>query len=161
MASKRSTKRHALMVQIGFDLEIRRELEGQRVAVLQIAAELPLQRRFRKIGDVRGHARHRQTLGRLRAVQLIFAALPVGIGHDRLAAHFVERDVLRGMARGAGDRHRRAHALGIGRRPLQHLHAAHRAADDAQQLLDAQRVEQHGLRAHHVADGDQRKIAAP
>ena len=64
------------------------------------------------------------------------------------------------MARGAGDGHGRAHALGIGRRPLQRLHAAHRAADDAQQFLDAQRVEQHRLGPHHVADGDQRKVEA-
>ena len=39
----------------------------------------------------------------LVAVKLVFAALPVGIGHDRLTAHFVEGDVLRRMARGAGD----------------------------------------------------------
>ena len=94
------------------------------------------------------------------AVQLIFAALPVGIGHDRLAAHFVEGDVLRRMARGAGDGHHGAHAVGIGRRPLQHLHAAHRAADHRQQLVDAQMLDQPLLRPHHVADGDQRESQA-
>ena len=60
-------------------------------------------------------------------------------------------------ARGAGDRYGRDHAFGIARGPLQRLHAAHRSAGDAKQLLDAQRIEQHGLGAHHVADGDQRK----
>ena len=96
----------------------------------------------------------------LRAVQLIVAALPVGIGHDRLTAHFVERDVLRGMARGGRDRQRGDDALGIARRPLQHLHAAHRAAGDAENFLDAERIEQHRLRAHHVADGDDGKVEA-
>ena len=46
----------------------------------------------------------------------------------------MEGDVLRRMARGAGDRHGGEHALGIARRPLQHLHAAHRAADHAEQV---------------------------
>ena len=91
-------------------------------------------------------------------MQLIFAALPVGIGHDRLAAHFVEGDVLRRMARGAGDGHHGAHALGIGRRPLQRLHPAHRAADHRQQFFDSQGIDQHGLRPHHVAHGDQREM---
>ncbi len=49
---------------------------------------------------------------------------------------------------------------GIGRRPLQHLHAAHRAADHRQQLVDAQMLDQALLRPHHVADGDQRKSQA-
>ena len=49
----------------------------------------------------------------------------------------------------------------IARRPLQHLHAAHRAAGDREQRVDAEMVEQHRLRAHHVADGDDRKIEAP
>ena len=62
--------------------------------------------------------------------------------------------------RGAGDGHGRDDAFGIGRRPLQHLHPAHRSAGDAEQPLDAEFVEQHGLRAHHVAHGDQRKRQA-
>ena len=49
-------------------------------------------------------------------------------------------------------------AVGIERRPLQHLHPAHRAAGDAEQLLDAERVEQHRLGAHHVAHGDEREV---
>ena len=49
----------------------------------------------------------------------------------------------------------------IARRPLQHLHAAHRAAGDREQRVDAEMVEQHRLRAHHVADGDDREIEAP
>ena len=41
------------MAQIALHLEIRVEAEGQRLAVLQVAAELAVQRRFREIGDVR------------------------------------------------------------------------------------------------------------
>ena len=44
----------------------------------------------------------------------------------------------------------RDHAFGIARRPLQRLHTAHRAAGDGQQSLDAEHVQQHRLRAHHV-----------
>ena len=62
-------------------------------------------------------------------------------------------------ARG-GDADRREQPLRIVGRPLQHLHAAHRAADHREQLLDAQRVEQHGLGADHVADGDHRELQA-
>ena len=47
---------------------------------------------------------------------------------------------------------------GIALRPLQHLHAAHRSAGDGEQRVDAEMVEQHRLRAHHVADGDDRKF---
>ena len=61
----------------------------------------------------------------------------------------------------AGDRQRRENALGIGRGPLQRLHAAHRAADHAEQRVDAEAVEQHGLRAHHVGNGDDREIQPP
>ena len=65
------------------------------------------------------------------------------------------------MARRGRDRQRREHALRIARRPLQHLHAAHRAAGDREQRVDAEMIEQHGLRPHHVADGDDREIEAP
>ena len=51
--------------------------------------------------------------------------------------------------------------FGIARRPLQHLHAAHRAAGDREQRVDAELVEQHRLRAHHVADGDDRETPGP
>ena len=51
-------------------------------------------------------------------------------------------------------------ALGIARRPLQHLHAAHRAAGDAKQRLDAEMIDQHRLGAHHVGDRDERQVEA-
>ncbi len=147
----------ALMAQIGFHLEIGVERESALRAVLQIAAELFMQRAVGEIGDVRGHARHRQAFGRAHAFREIAPGAPVRVGHDRLPADFVERDVLRGVAHGGGDRQRREHAVLIGGGPLQHLHAAHRAAGHAEQAVDAERVDQHGLRPHHVGDGDDRQ----
>jgi hypothetical protein len=47
------------------------------------------------------------------------------------------------------------------RRPGQHLHAAHRAADDAEQLRNAEMVDQQCLGPHHVGDGDHREAQAP
>ena len=149
---------HALVAQIALDLEVGVEAEGERFAVLQIAAELAVQGGFRQIGDVGGHARHRQPLFRALAMLEIFAAMPVRVGHHGLPADLVEGDVLRGMARAGGDRQRREHALRIARRPFQHLHAAHRAAEHAEQFFDAEMVDQHQLCPHHVADGDDRQV---
>ena len=61
----------------------------------------------------------------------------------------------------AGDRQRGEHALRVSRGPLQRLHAAHRTADDAEQRLDAEPIDQHGLRAHHVGNGDDGEIEPP
>lgn len=151
---------HALVAQITLDLEIGVEAEGQRLAVLQVAAEFPVQRGFRKVGDVGRHARHGEALFGPPAGLEIFAALPFRIGHYRLSADLVEGDVLRGVARAGGDRQRREHALGVARRPLQNLHAAHRATDDGKQSVDAEMVDQHHLRPHHVADCDDGQVEA-
>ena len=105
-----------------------------------------------------GHAGDGQPLGRAHALVEVAALAPVRIGEDRLPADLVEGDVLRRMFRRGGDRHGGEDAVGKARRPLQHLHAAHGAADDAEQGLDAERVDQHGLRPHHVADGDERQV---
>jgi len=84
--------------------------------------------------------------------------MPVGIGHDRLPADLVKGNVLRRMPRGAGDRHRREDTFRIARRPVQHLHGAHGAAGDREQLVDPQMVDQQALRAHHVGDRDDREV---
>ena len=52
-------------------------------------------------------------------------------------------------------------AFRVARRPLQHLHAAHRAADHAKQAVDAEVLEQALLRPHHVAHGDDRERQGP
>ncbi len=100
------------------------------------------------------HACHGQAGARNGVVIEIIALVPLRIGIDRLAPHLVEGDVLRRMLGRSSHRDGREDAVGITRRPLQHLHAAHRAADHAEQLVDAQVVQQHGLGIHHVADGD-------
>ena len=48
-------------------------------------------------------------------------------------------------------------ASGIRHRPFERLHAAHRAARNAQQPRDAELIDQHFLQPHHVANGDHRK----
>ncbi len=150
----------ALMAQIILDLEIGVEGKGGLGAVLQFAAEFALQRLLRQIGDMGGHARDAEALDRAHAYFEVTPAAPVRIGHDRLAPDLVEGDILRGMARGGGDRHGREHPLGINGGPLQHLHAAHRAACHAEKRVDAQTVDQHGLGADHVGDGDHGEIEA-
>src|SRR5438045_3412217 len=103
---------------------------------------------------MRRHARHRETARRVAPGVQITPAAPFGIGNDCLPADLVERDVLRRMPRRAGDRHRGEDALGIARGPLQDLHRAHRAADDGEQGIDAEMLEQQLLRPHHVVDRD-------
>ena len=83
-----------LIAQIALDLEIGVEAEGELLAVLQVAAEFAVQRRFLQVSDVRRHPRDRQPALRPLALEQIIAAAPIGIGHDRLAADLVKGDVL-------------------------------------------------------------------
>ena len=73
---------------------------------------------------------------------VVVAVVPVGVGHDRLTADLVEGDGLRGLPRRAGEDDRGVDALRVGDGPLEHLHAAHAAADGGQQPLDAEMIEQ-------------------
>ena len=148
-----------LVAQVALDLEVGRERERVVVDVLQAAAELLLHRLVAEVGDVADHARDAEALGR-RLAAVVVAAAPVGVGHDRLAADLVEGDRHGGLARRGGQRHAEVRAVGVRDRQLQHLHAAHRAADGGEQLADAQVVEQQHLRVHHVADGDHREVGA-
>ena len=69
----------------------------------------------------------------------------------------------RGPARALGRRHHRhdaAHEIRVGHRPLERLIAAVGGADDGDEMLDAQMVEQRLLRPHDVADGVAREIGA-
>ena len=103
------------------------------------------------------HARDRKAADRAFAGVVIRPALPVGIGHDRLAPDLVKGDVLGRMARRGGDRESAEDAIRIARRPLQHLHAPHRAADHGEEPLDAELIQKPRLHPDHVADGDDRK----
>src|SRR6185437_7646410 len=93
----------ALMAQIALDLKVGVEAVSNFAPVLQIAAELAVQRRLGQISDMRRHARDAEAALRPTARGVVIAILPVRVGHDRLASDLVKRDVLRRMACGAGD----------------------------------------------------------
>ena len=81
---------------------------------------------------MRGHARHGEALGRVLAELEIASIRPIRISHDGLSSNFIEGDILRRMARRGRNRDGAEDAIWIARHPLQHLHAAHRSADDAE-----------------------------
>ncbi len=154
-------KRHALVAKIAFDLKVGIETIAHAVAVLQVAPEFPVQGGFREISDVRGHPRHREaTLGQDALIDVV-AAAPVRIGHDRLAADFMEGDILRRVSCGPGNRRRRKDPVSIPHAPFEDLHGAHASAGHAEKLFDAEMVDQTALRRHHVADGDNGKLQPP
>jgi hypothetical protein len=66
-------------------------------------------------------------------------------------------DVLRRVLGGGRDADAGEHALGIVGGPLQNLHSAHRSADDGEQAIDAQRLDEQRLCPNHVGDGDHRE----
>ena len=107
---------------------------------------------------MRGHARDREAFRRPGALDEISPAPPVGVGHHRLSADLMEGDILRGVTSRGRDRQGGEDAIGIARGPLQNLHAAHRAAGDAKERLDAEVIDEQRLRPHHVGDGDDRKV---
>ena len=146
----------ALVLQVGLDLEFRRETEPVVFPMAQAAAEFRLHRRLAQISDVPDHPRQGQP-GLRRNPPVVAAAVPIGIRVDRLPRQFVQRDGLRGTARGRRQHDRAAHPLGIGRTPLQRLHPAQAAAGHGQQLFDAQLVQQPPLRLHHVGHRHDRK----
>ena len=112
--------------------------------------------RFRQIGDMRRHPRHRQP-GIRSLAAIIIAALPVRIGHDRLSSDFLKGDVLRGHGRRSRDAQHAARYFWPVRSEAQPLHSTHRAANDSIEAVDPQRLQQRNLRADHVADGDDRE----
>ena len=93
-----------------------------------------------------------------KALAVVAAAAPVGVGHHRLSLHEAQRDRLRVRAQRCRDRDDAADALGRERGEQQRLHAAQRRARRRVQPLDAEVVEQRELRAHHVADGEDREV---
>ena len=158
MASNRSVKAQALMAQIAFDLEI--GVEAERLGhhrALQLAAELFGQPGFGQIGDVRRHPRDREARGGRGAARnnrrrSSSGSAMIAWRPTSWKAMFCAECRAALAMHDAG-----ADAVGIGRRPAQRLHPAHRPADDRGQRVDAEMIEQHRLRAHHVADGDDRE----
>jgi len=151
-------KAGALMAQIALDLEVRSEAIGDLVAILQIPIELLEQGAFRHVGDVGSHARNREPFSGPRVMVVIGSPVPVRVSLNGLATDLVKGDVLGRMAGGGGDGDGAKNTFRIGACPLQGLHPAHGAPGDTEQALNAQFVQQHGLRADHVGDGDDGKI---
>ena len=87
--------------------------------------------------------------------------IPVRVGHDGLAAHFIESDLLRAVPGRGRDGNRRGDALRIGDRPFKRLHSAHRPAGDREQSGNAEMPNQHFLDAHHVGDRNAGKRHGP
>src|SRR5262249_29507680 len=70
-------KSAALVAQIALDLEIGVEAVSDGVAILQIAPKLAVKRGLRKIGDVGGHAGHRQAANRPSAKAQVTPTGPI------------------------------------------------------------------------------------
>jgi hypothetical protein len=115
----------AAVAQVVLHLEVDFKIEPKRLFAAQAAAELLAHGVVAHVGDVAHHARHGQAAAR-QFLAVIIAGVPVGVGHDRLAAHFIEGDLLGAVARGGGDGNGGHHAVGERYRPFERLHAAHR-----------------------------------
>jgi hypothetical protein len=88
------------------------------------------------------------------------AAVEIGVGHDRASRHLVEGDVLRGQVRRGRDRDALTQSLRIAQRPGERLHAAEAAAEHRRQPLDAEGIDETGLRIDPVFHRDDREVAA-
>ena len=84
----------APVTQVAFHFEL--------ILIAQTASEFFAHGRVAHVGDVSHHARHGQATGG-RALAVIVAFVPIEVGHDGLASHFVECDLLRAVARGSSD----------------------------------------------------------
>ena len=113
--------------------------------------------------DLADHASQGQPLVRSLAGVgvVVVAAAPARVHVDHAPSRRPPRDLLRARGRGGGDRHDRTDPLREDHRPLQRLHAAHRAADHAVPPLDAEVVGQLRLAAHPVPHGHHREPAPP
>ena len=94
-----------------------------------------------------------------RPLRQIAAAGPLGVVLDGLALQMIERQPHGGERRDADDEGA-LDAVGMEDGPIQRLHAADGAAEDQAQAADAERIEQSGLGADVVADGDERESPA-
>lgn len=162
----------ALVAQVTLDLELdvlRRIAVVERgglAAVLafdgaaQDAPELGVHHVVAQVRDVADHPGDAQAALGHHAVFVEVAAVEVGVGHDGATRDLVECDVLGREVGCAGNHHRVAHARWVLQRPRQRLHAAEAAAHDGREGLDAERVEQCGLRIDPVLDGDHREVGA-
>ena len=84
----------------------------------------------------------------------------IGVGHNRLARHFIKGDVLRRQLCRDGDDHGMSDAFRIVDGPLHCLHSAETAAKHDGETLDAQRIGEQRLAFYPVAHCHNRKVRA-
>ena len=88
---------------------------------------------------------------RLRVVVATFVKLRVNL--DRFYLHRVKRNLVGSGCRRCGDDRNVAHRIRIFKRPFEHMHATHRAANDGVPVVDADDFAERLLRCHLVANG--------
>src|SRR5690606_8490644 len=144
----------ALIAQVALDLEL--HVEGGRTggegrgergggrrggAVGDLAAaEFAVHGRVGEVGDVGHHAGDGQADARAGAGGVVAVVL-LWVLHDGLTADLVEGDGLRAFAGGGGHGDEALGVAGKFDAPLEHLHAAHGAADDGVERRYAEGVE--------------------
>ena len=150
----------ALVLEVALDREVDAEAAQRLAVVLQPPAELGAHRLLGEVGDVRDPARQREPVVGPHAVLVVVAAVEVLVLHDRRARDGAEGDVLRREPGARADHEPGAELVGVVERPLQHLHAADRAADRRERPLDAQVLQQPPVHRDEVAHGAEREAQA-
>ena len=147
------------MAQVALDFELRfGDREPDVVAGLKLAAELVGERGAGQIRDVADHPCHAHPGVCSAPGGVVVAVLPAGIAQDRLSGDRVPGHALWLKGVRAGDRHDGVDLVRVQDRPLQRLHPPEGAAGHRRESLNAEGVQEGALRAHHVCDGDHRKV---
>ena len=89
---------------------------------------------------------------------IILTVLEVLILCDSVAGNGVESYALSGEPGRGSDEDHAADLVGVAYRPIEALHAAHAAARDGKQFVDAEMLDELLLNVDHVADGDHREL---
>ncbi|MNV56505.1 hypothetical protein D3C71_1487940 [compost metagenome] len=127
---------------------------------LEPAAEFLAHGVVGQVGDVPDHPRQHQAALGDHVVFLERTAVEFRVGEDRLACHFVERDVLCRQLGRRGDGQAMADAVRVSDAPLHRLHAAEAAADHRRELSDAEAIGQTRLAVHPIFHSQHREIGA-
>ena len=150
----------SLVAQVAFDRQVQVERRGVSDGVVLVllrlcALELLFHADSRKVRDVRKLAGvGKAHVGLCDAFAVEVAVVVVRILRNHVAGHHFETERLAREARGTCDNHDALDLRGVVDCPLHRLKAAHRAAQDAVEFLDAETVGEFLLCVHHVADGD-------
>lgn len=111
------------------------------------------------VGDLRDLAGQRKALPRTIAFRrvVIPTVAPFGVLDDCESFNCTPSDLHRTGGRNRRDRHQRPHEVGVHRAPFEHLHTAHRSADDRQPGVDPQFGHEEPLGTDDVAHRDLRE----